>query len=120
MRRIVTEWFRLPAAWRPLAEVLGRLGRPVTVWSGPQGRPGSPLRKNPVGAGPDSWQARQSRESGSQSVVDLWKVSGDLSQLATARAPTHNSPKAELNGTIFRLQCLQSRASAACVRSSGR
>lgn len=34
MRRIVTEWFRVPRVWPHVARHLASLGRPVTVWSG--------------------------------------------------------------------------------------
>ncbi|MEU3413751.1 CheR family methyltransferase [Streptomyces sp. NPDC006658] len=33
-RRIVTEWFRVPAVWPLLVRRLERVGGPVTVWSG--------------------------------------------------------------------------------------
>ena len=45
MRRIVTEWFRIPRVWPILAAALAAFDRPVTVWSGA------------CGSGEEAWAA---------------------------------------------------------------
>jgi len=45
VRRIVTEWFRIPRVWPILAAALAAFDRPVTVWSGA------------CGSGEEAWSA---------------------------------------------------------------
>ncbi|MGC9381507.1 CheR family methyltransferase [Streptomyces sp. MH13] len=76
-RRIVTEWFRVPAVWPLLAARLDRVGGPVTVWSGA------------CGTGEEAYSAAILLEE--QGIDgEVYATDVDAPNLATARAGVYD------------------------------